>query len=77
MVRKKKVVMMGRNVNCIFNDSGCWCFHTKRKKAFLFFGARMCVAFDNDEAFCPLRRKIPRPEIMPPKGGSGTKKPNK
>lgn len=49
---------MGMNVNCVFNDSGCWCFHAKKQRAFLVFGARMCVVFDNDEAFCPLRRKI-------------------
>jgi|WetSurMetagenome_2_1015567.scaffolds.fasta_scaffold109669_2 hypothetical protein len=59
--------MMESNVNCVFNNSGCWCLHAKRRKAFILFGARMCVAYGNDEAFCPFRKKIPRPTIVPPK----------
>ena len=68
---------MGRKINCVFNDSGCWCVHTKRRKAFILFGARMCVSFDNDEAFCPLRRKILRPDIVPPRSGTAVKKSSK
>ena len=58
---------MPKSINCIFNESGCYCINAKRRKAFIFFGARMCVAFENDEAFCPLRRKTTKPSI-PPKG---------
>jgi len=57
--------MAGKKVNCIYNDSGCWCFHNKTKRAFVFFGARMCVAFENDEAICPLRVKTPKPKYPP------------
>lgn len=66
--------MPGNIVNCIFNDSGCWCKHTDRQKAFIFFGARMCVAFDNDEAFCPFRKRIPKPNILPLPGSSNKKR---
>ena len=59
-------------INCIENDSGCWCRNENIKRSLFGLGARMCLVYEGKR--CEFQEKYPRPGPPPPKGGTGESK---
>lgn len=58
------------NNPCIYSDSVYWCKNKNVKRAF-GIGARVCKEIPHNKELCPYFEMLPRPNFVPPKGGSG------
>jgi len=57
---------MNIEVNCIYNDEGCWCKNRAIKRSLWGLGARMCIDAGRLRATCEIREEYPKPASPPP-----------